>query len=125
MQAELAEQQKARGLLYQHRRLARTLRPRLMGPEQRTVTDAGMLVAAAAQRLTEQALQDGGLGQLVRGTLALDQAETELARIAYSPGRVSLYGRLDGFSNRTGVKFVEYNADSAAQNSCGMLPCAG
>ncbi|WP_433544462.1 hypothetical protein ACQPZG_04605 (plasmid) [Streptomyces sp. CA-294286] len=113
---ELVSGQRELGLAYGERPLTRVLRPRLVtAAEHRYVAEAAEQVARAARRLAAQLLSpDSGLPAAVRDSVVLGPAEKALAQLPYPEEGLSPLGRLDGFGFGPGLRFVEYNADSAA-----------
>ncbi|MFD9206405.1 hypothetical protein ACFVZM_08985 [Streptomyces sioyaensis] len=113
---ELVTGQRDAGLTHGDRLLTHVLRPRLvLEADQRTVAEAGRLVARAARRLAANlAAPDTDLPAVVCESISLDRAQAALARIPHPGQEPSMLGRLDGFGNGEHVMFVEYNADSAA-----------
>lgn len=112
---ELVAGQREVGLTYGDRLLTHALRPRLvLEADQRTVAEAGRLVARAARRLAANLPAPGAdLPAVVRESIPLDRVQAALARIPHPGQEPSMLGRLDGFDNGEHVMFVEYNADSA------------
>ncbi|WP_370364279.1 hypothetical protein [Catenulispora sp. GP43] len=113
---ELVTRQRESGLTYGDRPLAGALRPRLVTEaEHACVAEAATLVARAARRLAAQLLNpDSGLPAAVSDSIMLDPTQKALVRLPFPGGEASLLGRLDGFGAGRGLRFVEYNADSAA-----------
>jgi hypothetical protein len=115
---ELRARQREQGLLHGDRPICSYLRPFLLPRARyREITEAAETIAQAMERLVARALEDDA----VMSELGLTEKEIAFAGIdpGYSP--LCVNSRLDAFLTETDFKFLEYNAESPAGLTDGVL----
>ncbi|MBA2341749.1 MAG: hypothetical protein H0V88_15275, partial [Pyrinomonadaceae bacterium] len=115
---ELRARQREQGLLHGERAICSYLRPFILPRSRyREISMAAETIAQAMESLVNRALQDDA----VMSELGLTETEIALARIDPGYSYLCVNSRLDTFLTETDFKFLEYNAESPAGLTDGVL----